>query len=185
MCLIYHPLQILIPLFCNLVAKVAFFFQGSLPRRCFYAWWTHSCLCSTLSPCHQRRLLSHPLFLYYLWTQLCSSEFGCAAHTCSYYSVLPSSARPFTHTHTPVLGLTELHLVELKPFEGCRKLSSSLGEPGSLCIPPEIFFWHQFPSQSPTFYLQWSLPPSSALTQQTSPPEVPLDAEALGADSAF
>lgn len=40
--------------------------------RCFYPWWTHSCRWSTLAPCHQPRLLPRPLFLCYLWAQLCS-----------------------------------------------------------------------------------------------------------------
>lgn len=133
--IIYHPLQILIPLFCNLVTRVAFFFQGSLPRRCFYAWWTHSCLCSTLSPCHQRRLLSHPLFLYYLWTQLCSSEFGCAAHTCSYYSVLPSSARPFP----PSFGANRDAPSGTKAFRGLSKTDQQTWGTWVLMYSPRYF----------------------------------------------
>nr|XP_021552493.1 protein PRRC2A isoform X1 [Neomonachus schauinslandi]XP_021552494.1 protein PRRC2A isoform X1 [Neomonachus schauinslandi]XP_021552495.1 protein PRRC2A isoform X1 [Neomonachus schauinslandi] len=46
--------------------------------------------------------------------------------------VLPSPARPFP----PSLGRTELHPVELKPFQDYRKLSSSLGGPGSSRTPP-------------------------------------------------
>lgn len=52
------------------------FFSQHTPHiscyRCFYPWWTHSCLWWTLAPCHQRHLLPHPLFLCYQWALLCS-----------------------------------------------------------------------------------------------------------------
>ncbi|XP_004624374.1 protein PRRC2A isoform X2 [Octodon degus] len=84
--------------------------------------------------------------------------------------VLPSPARPFP----PSLGRTELHPVELKPFQDYRKLSSNLGGSGSSRTPPA---GRSFSSLSSRL----KAPPSSYsgvfrtqridLYQQASPPD--------------
>ncbi|XP_045429245.1 protein PRRC2A isoform X2 [Pipistrellus kuhlii] len=84
--------------------------------------------------------------------------------------VLPSPARPFP----PGLGRAELHPVELKPFQDYRKLSSSLGGPGSSCALPAGRSFSGLSSRlkaTPSTYSGVFRTQHIDLHQQASPPD--------------
>ncbi|XP_011378185.1 protein PRRC2A isoform X2 [Pteropus medius] len=84
--------------------------------------------------------------------------------------VLPSPARPFPAS----LGRAELHPVEIKPFQDYRKLSSSLGGPGSSSTPPAGRSFSGFNSRlkaPPSTYSGVFRTQRIDLYQQASPPD--------------